>query len=141
MPQPKTISQLTSHLRKKAPHLPEPYLPFLKFHKPSHPTARELGEQGLINAESRLGRTLFGPIPAGHRREFFHHQQNVWIWHESWTENGQEFGTTLRYEVRPHGIYKKPLGGRYVKLTGAELANFRTATREYLKLIKSHLYS
>ena len=25
----------------------------------------------LINAESAIGRTLFGPIPAGHQREFF----------------------------------------------------------------------
>jgi len=90
-------------------------------------------EADLINAESALGGTIFGPVPEGHRREFFHHQKNVWIWHEN--------GVTVRYEVRQHGIYKKVMGGKYQKITGAELDNFRTATKTYLKLVKSQLYS
>ena len=95
----------------------------------------------LINAEAAFGRTLFGPIPADHRREFFHHQQNTWIWHESWLENGQRRATTVRYEVRPAGVFKRAGRARYVKLEGAELSNFRRAAHAYLKIIKEKLYN
>ena len=33
--------------------------------------SNRLSYQELLNAESALGRTLFGPIPDGHQREFF----------------------------------------------------------------------
>ena len=94
----------------------------------------------LINAESELGRTIFGPIPAGHQREFFQHQKNVWLYHESWFENEVKKETTIRYEVRKDGVYKKPLGGKYTKLSGKELENFRKALHAYLKLVKEKLY-
>lgn len=95
----------------------------------------------LINAESCLGRTLFGPIPAGHRREFFHDRGNVWIWYEGWTEPGREpHQITIRYEVRPTGVYKKLAAGNYVELAGGELENFRRAAHAYLYLIKRNLY-
>lgn len=95
----------------------------------------------LINAESRLGSTLFGPIPAGHRREFFHDQQNVWIWHEGWVDQDRHARQlTVRYEVRPTGIYKKVSSGSYLRLEGHELENFRRATHAYLSLIKRNIY-
>ena len=97
--------------------------------------------EDLINAESALGRTVFGPIPEGHRREFFESKRNVWIWHESFVNKvGQLEEMTVRYEVRPTGVYKKPAGGVYEKITGDELNNFRKAAKEYLKLVKSKLY-
>lgn len=95
----------------------------------------------LINAESELGRTLFGPIPAGHQREFFESKKNVWVWHENWVDQfGKLQEMTIRYEVRPTGVYKKPNGGAYQKLEGAELNNFRQAARSYLNLVKTKLY-
>lgn len=95
----------------------------------------------LINAESRLGSTLFGPIPDGHRREFFHDRDNIWIWHESWTDSEHHARQlTVRYEARPSGVYKKVAAGKYFKLEGDELENFRKATRAYLRLIKRQLY-
>lgn len=95
----------------------------------------------LINAESNLGKTLFGPIPAGHRREFFQHKRNLWLWHESWLDaEGKHRELTVRYEVRPSGVFKKPLGGHYVQLKGAELENFRRAVHAYGKLVKEKLY-
>lgn len=101
----------------------------------------KLSYEDLINAESELGRTLFGPVPAGYRREFFRHKPNVWIWHESYVDmNGVEHGMTIRYEVRPTGVYKKPLNGHYEKLSGVELNNFRMAARGYLELVKTKLY-
>jgi len=90
-------------------------------------------EADLINAESALGRTIFGPIPENHTREFFHHRKNVWIWYEN--------GTTIRYEVRPGGVYKRVMNGRYEQITGRELANFRAAAKTYLELVKQRLYT
>ncbi len=97
--------------------------------------------EDMINAESELGRTIFGPIPAGHQREFFEHKKNVWVWHESWRELGKDRSFTLRYEVRPNGVFKTMNDGRYQKLEGAELTNFRAAARSYLNLIKTNLYN
>lgn len=95
----------------------------------------------IINAESRLGSTIFGPIPEGHRREFFHDKKNIWIWHESWTdEYSQDREVTVRYEIRPTGVYKKYASGAYAKLEDAELYNFRKATHAYLKVIKETIY-
>jgi len=100
----------------------------------TQPAYRLPTEADLINAESALGRTIFGPTPANYSREFFQHYKNVWIWHEN--------GTTIRYEVRPGGVFKKVAkGGKYYRITGEELENFRTATKTYLNLVKTHLYS
>lgn len=103
-------------------------------------TKLKLTESDLINAESALGATLFGPIPKGHRREFFRFKHNVWIYHESWIEDGKKFESTITYEVRENGVYKLPLGGEYIKIKGRELENFCKAATEYLKLIKTKLY-
>lgn len=96
----------------------------------------------LINAESKLGSTIFGPVPAGHRREFFHDRENVWIWHEDWVDHEHhQRQMTVRYEVRPSGVYKKISAGKYIELRGAELENFRQATKVYLHIIKQKLYA
>ena len=115
-------------------------LPFAPFATQSS-YSNKLSYDDLVNAESELGRTLFGPIPVGHQREFFQHKKNVWIWHESYIDPmGVEQAMTIRYEVRPTGVYKKATGGRYQKLEGAELANFRQAAKGYLELVKTKLY-
>ena len=103
--------------------------------------SNKLSLDELINAESALGRTVFGPIPEGHRREFFESRKNVWFWHESWVDTtGVIQEMTVRYEVRPTGVFKKALGGKYTKIEGSELDNFRKATHAYLNLIKTKLY-
>lgn len=94
----------------------------------------------LVNAESKLGRTIFGPIPNGHQREFFMAKSNVWIWHESYPSGSNLSEITIRYEVRPDGVYKKSTGRSYIKIEGAELDNFRQAAKTYLELVKSKLY-
>ena len=95
----------------------------------------------LMNAESAIGRTIFGPIPEGHQREFFASKRNVWFWYESWTDYaGALQELTVRYEVRPTGVFKKVLGGKYTKLEGEELDNFRRAAHAYLNLVKTKLY-
>ena len=103
--------------------------------------SNRLSYDDLVNAESELGRTLFGPIPVGHRREFFEHRKNVWIWHESWLDElGKEQAITVRYEVHPAGVYKRVTGGSYKKLAGIELDNFRKAAAKYFELVKTKLY-
>ena len=101
----------------------------------------EMAYANLINAESELGRTLFGPIPEGHQWEFFEHKKNVWIWHDGWfDEVGKMHGTTIRYEVKPEGVFKKVAGEPYIRIDGEELDNFRNAAKMYLNLIKENLY-
>lgn len=110
-----------------------------KLHRPTYTNRPSYDD--LINAESALGRTLFGPIPVGHQREFFAARKNVWIWHESWTDKfGAVNELTVRYEVRPTGVYKRANKGNYEKIEGDELNNFRRAARSYLNLVKSKLY-
>lgn len=105
------------------------------------PRGKRVTRADLINAESRLGSQIFGPVPAGHRREFFHDRQNIWIWHEDWTEADRRRQLTVRYEVRKTGVYKKISAGSYFKLQGAELENFRRAAHTYLRVVKTYLYN
>lgn len=108
----------------------------------AQPKSGKLSRLDLINAESRLGSAIFGPIPEGHRREFFHDQQNIWIWYEDWQDQSHNsHQMTVRYEVRQSGIYKKVSAGKYFKLEGDELDNFRKATHAYLYMVKKYLYN
>lgn len=102
--------------------------------QPNRDERRKAVERDLINAESALGRTLFGEVKAGHTREFFCLKKNVWLWYED--------GLMIRYEVRENGVYKQ-IGSNttYIKVAGEELQNFRNATKAYLNLVKSHIYS
>ncbi|MDO4526829.1 MAG: hypothetical protein Q4B87_01930 [Candidatus Saccharibacteria bacterium] len=103
--------------------------------------SNKLDYNDLINLESQWGGTLFGPIPAGHQRMFFEHKKNVWVWYEGWLDAAGSFKeTTVRYEVRPAGVFKRVSGQKYEKLSGAELDSFRTAAKNYLQLIKTKLY-
>ena len=101
----------------------------------------KLTYEELVNAESSLWRTLFGPIPEGHQREFFESRKNVWIWYEGFVNNlGKWQELVVRYEVRPAGVYKRAGTGNYERIMGEELRNFRLATKNYLELVKSKLY-
>jgi hypothetical protein len=107
-----------------------------------HKYSNRFSYEDLVNAESTYGRTIFGPIPAGHQREFFEYRKNVWIWHESFLDaNGVMQDMTVRYEVRPDGVFKRPGNGIYYKIEGSELENFRNAAKTYLNLVKTNLYS
>ncbi len=101
-------------------------------HLPSKEERRKRAERELINAESALGRTVFGSVMEGYRREFFCLEKNVWIWYEN--------GMTMRYEVRENGVYKNVNGGAYKKISGDELNHFMAACKAYLELVKAKLY-
>lgn len=107
-----------------------------------HRYSNRFSYEDLVNAESAVGRTIFGPVPDGCQREFFEYKKNIWIWHErQLNPNGIVQEMTVRYEVRPDGVFKRPGDGPYCRIEGAELENFRNAARMYLNLIKTKLYN
>ena len=107
--------------------------------KPAY--SNRISADELMNIESEWGGILFGPIPAGHQRNFFEYKKNVWIWYEGWLDRGGVAkGMTIRYEVRPAGVFKRVDNQKYEKITGQELDYFRMTLHQYLKLMKSKLY-
>lgn len=117
---------------------------FLNIRPVANPAGRysnKLSYEDLVNAESEIGRTIFGPIPDGHQREFFESRKNVWIWYEGWRDAaGVMQELTICYEVRPTGVYKRVARGKYEKLEGQELDNFVNAARKYFELVRAKLY-
>lgn len=102
---------------------------------------KTLTDRQLIKLESEIGRTLFGAIPKGHTREFFCLDDDTWIWHEKWRENGQDKEQTVRYEVHSNGILKvEDSGKNYTMLKGQELMNLEVATRMYHERVMREIY-
>jgi len=102
---------------------------------------RKLTARELIELEAEIGGQLFGPIPAGHRREFFCLDEHTWIWHEEGTDvNGQRRVTSTRYEIHDNGILKAQDGKVYKFLEGAELRNLTLAIRLYYEAVARGIY-
>lgn len=102
---------------------------------------KTLTERELLTLESEVGGQLFGPIPEGHRREFFCLDEKTWIWYEEWTgEKRKKESTTIRYEVSPQGVLKVQEGGRYSYLEGEELRNFGLSVRLYYEQVARKVY-
>ncbi|MDB5169753.1 MAG: hypothetical protein JWN82_149 [Candidatus Saccharibacteria bacterium] len=86
----------------------------------------------FLRRQAKMGGTLFGPVPDGHRREFFCLDKHTWVWHEEWVDAaGQTQAMTTRYDVGAQGILKSQGNSSYQRVTGAELKNFYQATRLY----------
>ena len=103
---------------------------------------KKLTERQLIQKESEIGRDLFGPIPAGHRREFFCLDDHTWVWHEEWKdeETGKRKSMTTRYEVHQNGILKVQDGTQYKFIEGEELQNLYLCTRLYYEQVMRGIY-
>ena len=100
-----------------------------------------LTERQLIEMEAKIGGELFGPIPAGHRREFFCLDKHTWVWHEEWVdENKQRFMTTTRYEIHDNGVLKAQDGKIYKFIEGEELKNLTLAIRLYYEAVARDIY-
>ena len=99
--------------------------------------------RNLIRHEAKLGGQVFGPIPAGVRREFFCLDRHTWIWHEEWNDqNGQRQTMTTRYDVRPDGMILKAQDGQpYKEVVGDEALRLYEAASEYNRKIRQDLYS
>jgi hypothetical protein len=96
--------------------------------------------RNLLRTAATIGGRLFGPIPVGHRREFFCLDKNTWIWHEEWIDSlGNRQVQTMRYDVRPDTILKTLDGSSYQSLSATETENLITAARNYRTAIRSQL--
>lgn len=102
---------------------------------------KKLTERELLTLESAVGSKLFGPIPDGHRREFFCLDEQTWIWHEEWLDEKKTLQvSTVRYEINEHGVLKVQEGARYSYLEGEELQNFGIAIRMYYEQVAREVY-
>ncbi|MGB2787062.1 MAG: hypothetical protein WBB94_01625 [Candidatus Saccharimonadaceae bacterium] len=101
----------------------------------------KLTERELLTLESEIGGKLFGPIPRGHRREFFCLDKDTWIWYEEWLdEKGKLQQSTTRYEVQAKGVLKVQEGARYNYIEGDELKNLVLAARMYYEQVARDIY-
>lgn len=97
--------------------------------------------RNLIRREAQIGGTVFGPVPAGVRREFFCLDEHTWVWHEEWKdENGERHVRTTRYDVRPSGVLKSQ-NGTYQHLSTQEAQHLRQAAELYYARVKSQMYA
>lgn len=96
----------------------------------------------LMLHEARIGGTLFGEVPAGHRREFFCLDRHTWVWHEEWVDkNGQRQIMMTRYDVRPDGVLKSQNGSHYQQASAQEIRHLAKAARLYTERIRNEVYS
>lgn len=102
---------------------------------------KAMSERELIQLESEIGREMFGPIPAGHRREFFNLDKNTWIWfEESTNDDGTVHSNTTRYEVQGNRILKAQDGAQYSYLEGQELQNLALSVQIYYEKVMRGIY-
>lgn len=110
----------------------------------SAPTKRplkQLSQRQLIELEAEIGGKLFGPIPQGHKREFFRLDDSTWVWHEEWVDaNRQRHVTSTRYEIHSNGVLKAQDGKVYKFITGDELRNLTVAAQLYYEAIARGIY-
>jgi hypothetical protein len=113
-----------------------------KMAKPVSPKSfSKLTRRDLIRMESKIGAQLFGPIPKGHRREFFCLDTHTWIWYEEWNDaKGKRQSITTRYEVHPNNILKVQDNQPYQVVEGTELFNLAMATRLYREQVIRGIY-
>lgn len=108
---------------------------------PKNRPLKPLTERELLKLESEVGSKLFGPVPAGHRREFFCLDNRTWIWHEEWISQDKKLQTsTVRYEINDTGVLKVQEGARYSYLEGEELQNFGLSVRMYYEQVTRDVY-
>lgn len=102
---------------------------------------KKLTERELIQLESAIGRELFGPIPKGHRREFFNLDEKTWIWYDEFTdEAGNKHSSTTRYEIQEKGILKAQDGAQYSYVEGEEFKNLVLAIQMYYEQVMRGIY-
>lgn len=94
-------------------------------------------ERDLIRRESEIGRSIFGPVPRGVKREFFCLDEYTWIWHEE--KSGA--ARVTKYKIKPSEIIKSVNGGQYERLSLEEARRFAQATKTYHQRINKELYN
>lgn len=110
--------------------------------EPKTPGFKRLSKRDLIRMESAIGAKLFGPIPRGHRREFFCLDEHAWVWYEEWVDPNtkKRHSVTTRYEIHDKGILKIQDGQPYQEVQGEELRNLVTAIQLYYEQVARNVY-
>lgn len=108
----------------------------------SKPNRARFTRRDLIRMESRIGGQLFGPVPKGHRREFFCLDKDTWVWYEEWLDpkTRKMVNTTTRYEVHDNGVLKVQEGQPYTFVEGQELTNLVWAMHMYYEEVARQIY-
>jgi hypothetical protein len=98
-------------------------------------------QRSLLHYGARIGGEVFGPIPEGHRREFFCLDRHTWVWHEEWIDptTRDRHVVTTRYDVRPNGILKSQGDQSYQRLSAQESRNLYQAMTLYYERFGSEL--
>lgn len=95
----------------------------------------------LIRQEAMVGRHVFGPIPEGHKRDFFRVDKGTWVWQETWIDdNRQKQQRHTKYVIRSSDIVKSVNSGSYERLSIAEAKNLEAAVHEYVKRVSKEVY-
>ena len=102
---------------------------------------KEQIRQDLLRREAQIGKTLFGPIPKGHDREFFRIDAKTWIWQERWLQNGKKHFRETKYIVREHDILKSINGSPYQKVSLEEARNLKMAIENYAQAVRKQIYN
>jgi hypothetical protein len=114
-------------------------LPKLPGH-PSDDQRRADAYQSMLRKEAKIGGAMFGPLPAGHSREFFCLDRHTWVWHESWLDaQGNQQMVNTHYTVRPDGILKSQNNQGYQKVSSEELKTLRQAVKLYGERVPAEL--
>jgi hypothetical protein len=103
----------------------------------TNPSTPDEIERDLIRRESEIGRTVFGPVPKGVKREFFCLDKATWIWHEE--KSGKK--TITRYKIKKTEIIKSVNDGHYERVSLEEAKRFTQAVKLYNERVNSQLYS
>ena len=115
-------------------------LAYLKVPKDSR-ALKKMTERELIQLESNIGRELFGPIPKGHRREFFCLDETTCVWYEEHRDdNGKTISSTTRYEIQGNKVLKAQDAARYSYIEGTELKNLLLAISMYYERVMRGVY-
>lgn len=118
------------------------YLKMPKIKAKNKRPLKKLTKRELLQLESEIGRELFGPIPKGHTREFFHLDDKTWIWYEDFIgPDGKKQASTIKYEIQEKGILKVQEGARYSYIEGEELDNLLLAIQMYYEQVMRKVYS
>lgn len=103
---------------------------------PDSATKEAVIRRNIMRDAAKTGGEVFGPIPAGHRREFFCLDEHTWVWHEEWDdERGIHRVRTTRYDIRPHGIYKAQDGQPYQPVSIEEAGRLSAAAVAYERMM------
>jgi hypothetical protein len=95
----------------------------------------------MIRKEARIGGQLFGPVPKGHRREFFCLDERTWVWHEEWYDQANRLQSkTTRFEVHADRVLKIQ-NGEYYQIESDEAINLYKAAQLYNQRIRTELYA